>query len=90
MRASGIPGGGDFALEMLMRGEKAWMNLGGRGQSMPAPAGLGSGGTMGAAAFQQLAKYVKGRPRHGAQLVGGKPVTTIGGEIDTQGMIEAS
>jgi hypothetical protein len=89
MRASGIPGGGDFSLELLMRGEKVWTNMGGRWQSMPAPADLGSGGTMSAAAFQQLAKYVKDVRVTEHQLVGGKPVTTIGGEIDTQGMIEA-
>lgn len=89
MRASGIPGGGDFSMELLMRGEQVWTNMGGRWQSMPAPAGLGSGGTMSAAAFQQLAQYVKDVRVTEHQLVGGKPVTTIGGEIDTQGMIEA-
>ena len=89
MRSSGIPGGEDFALQVVVRGGRAWTNMGGRWQSMPAPAGLGSSGTISAAAFQQLARYVKDVRVTEHQLIGGKPVTTIGGEIDTAGMIQA-
>jgi hypothetical protein len=90
MRASGIPGGGDFALQLLVRGGRAWTNLGGGWETMPVPSGLGSGGTMSAAAFQQLARHVKDVRVTEHQLIGGKPVTTIGGEIDTAGMLEAA
>jgi len=89
MRSSGIPDGGDFSMQVLMRGGRAWVNLGGGWQSGPAPTGLGSTGTMSAAAFQQLARYVKDVRVTEHRLVGGKPVTTIGGEIDTQGMVQA-
>jgi hypothetical protein len=90
MRSTGVPGGGDFSMQMLVRGGRAWTNLGSGWQSMPAPSGLGSGGTMSSAAFQQLARHVKDVRVNEHQLVGGKPVTTIGGEIDTAGMIEAA
>jgi hypothetical protein len=91
MRAKGVPGAGTFSMEMLLRGGKAWASTGGRWQQVPLPPGAdtGSGGTISAAAFQQLARYVKDVRVTEHQLVGGKPVTTIGGEIDTQGMIEA-
>ena len=89
MRATGIPGAGDFSLQMLVRDGKAWTDVGGRWQSLPAPAGTGAGGTMSAAAFQQLARYVKDVRVTEHQLVDGQLVTTIGGEIDTQGMVEA-
>jgi len=89
MRSSGIPDGGDFSMQVLMRGGRAWTDLGGRWQSMPAPSGLGSSGTMTSAAFQQLARYVKDVRVAEHQLVAGKLVTTIGGEIDTQGMVQA-
>ncbi|HUP33283.1 MAG TPA: hypothetical protein VM184_09650 [Gaiellaceae bacterium] len=89
MRASGIPDAGSFSMEMLVRGGKAWANTDGRWHSMPVPSGVGSGGTISAAAFQQLARYVKDVRVNEHQLVGGEPVTTIGGEIDTEGMIEA-
>jgi hypothetical protein len=90
MRASGIPGGGDFALQLLVRGGRAWTNLGGGWETMPVTSGLGSGGTMSATAFQQLARHVKDVRVTEHQLIGGKPVTTIGGEIDTAGMLEAA
>ena len=90
MRSSGVPGGGDFSMEMLVRGGRAWTSFGGSWQSMPAPSGVGSGGTMSSAAFQQLARHVKDVRVNEHQLVGGKPVTTIGGEIDTAGMLQAA
>jgi hypothetical protein len=44
---------------------------------------------MSAAALQQLARYVQDVRVTEHQLIEGKPVTTIAGEIDTEGMIEA-
>jgi hypothetical protein len=89
MRTSGVPNGGDMAMEVLVRGGRAWLKSGSRWQSMPAPTVAGSNGTLSAAAFQQLARYVKDVRVSEHQLVQGKPVTTIAGEIDTEGMFEA-
>jgi hypothetical protein len=89
MRSSGVPGGEDFSMQMLVRGGRVWTDLGGGWQSGPAPSELGSSGTISAAAFQQLARYVKDVRVTEHQLIAGKPVATIGGELDTAGMIGA-
>lgn len=89
MSANGIPGAGDFSMQFLRRGDRAWTNLDGSWQSMPVPSGLEGSASLGGAAFQQLSRYVKAVRVTEHQLVQGKPVTLIAGEIDTQGMIEA-
>ena len=89
LRTSGVPEGGDVALQVLVRGGRTWTNLGGGWQSAPAPAAPGSSGTLGAEAFQQLARHVEGVRVTEHQLIQGKPVTTIAGEIDTEGMLRA-
>ncbi len=89
MRTNGLPGGGDMSMQMLVRGGRAWTNSGGRWRSMPMPAGLGSSPTLSAAAFQQLARHVKDVRVTEHQLIQGRQATTIAGEIDTEGMIEA-
>ena len=89
MRTSGVPDGGDMAMQVLVRGGRAWMKTGSRWDSMPVPTGAGSNGTLSAAAFQQLARYVKDVRVTEHQLIQGKPVTTIAGEIDTAGLIES-
>jgi len=86
---SGIPGAGSFSMQMLVKDGRAWTNLGGSWVSGPAPAGVGANGTVSAAAFQELAQYVEDVRVTEHQLVEGKQVTTIAGEIDTQGMLEA-
>jgi hypothetical protein len=45
--------------------------------------GTTSNGTLSAAAFQQLARYVKDVRVKEHQVIQGQTVTTIGGEIDT-------
>ena len=90
MRTSGVPGGGDVAMQVLVRGGRAWTNTGGKWQPTPAPAGTGSNGTLSAAAFQELARYVKDVRVTEQQVIQGKPVTTIAGEIDTEGLLEAA
>ncbi len=90
MRTSGVPGGGDVEMQVLVRGGRAWTNTGGRWQSTPAPAGIGSNGTLSATAFQELARYVKDVRVTEHQVIQGKPVTTIAGEIDTRGLLEAA
>jgi hypothetical protein len=89
MRTSGIPGG-DMAMEVLVRGGRTWTKSGGGWQRGPAaPGGSAGTATMSADAFQQLTRYVKAVRVNEHQLIGGKTVTTIAGEIDTQGMFEA-
>lgn len=89
IRTSGVPDGGDVAMQVLSRSGRVWANMGDGWQPMPGAATAGSGGTMSAGAFQQLARHVKGVRVSEHQLIDGKPVTTIAGEIDTEGMFEA-
>jgi hypothetical protein len=89
MRASGLPNAGDLEMQVVIRGGKAWLNADGRWRSAPVPAGTTSNGTLSAAAFQQLARYVKDVRVREHQVIQGKTVTTIAGEIDTQGMVES-
>ena len=89
MRTSGVPSGGEMEMQVLVRGGRAWLNADGRWRSMPIPAGTTSNGMLSAAAFQQLARYVKAVRVQEHQLIQGKQVTTIAGEIDTQGMVES-
>ena len=57
---------------------------------MPVPKEMnGKSGSMGADAFQELARYVRDVRVAEHQQIGGKPVTTIAGEIDTAGMLKA-
>jgi hypothetical protein len=93
MQTVGAPAGADMTMQMLVRDGRAWVNADGRRQSAPLPtvggAGAGSGATLSAAAFQQLARHVQDVRVSEHQLIGGKPVTTIAGEIDTEGMLES-
>ena len=89
MRASGVPTGGDMEMQVVVRGGKAWLNADGRWHSAPVPSGATSNGTLSAAAFQQLARYVKDVRVKEHQVIQGKDVTTIAGEIDTEGMVES-
>lgn len=87
MRASGVPNAGDMEMQVVVRDGKVWLNADGRWRSVPA--GTTSNGTLSAAAFQQLARYVKDVRVKEHQVIQGKTVTTIAGEIDTQGMVES-
>jgi hypothetical protein len=90
MRSSGIPGA-DMAMEVLNRKGRVSMNSGSGWKAFPggAAGSSGSNGTISAEAFQQLARHVKDVRVTEHQLIGAKTVTTIAGEIDTQGMLEA-
>jgi hypothetical protein len=88
MRTQGAPDG-DVRMQVVVRGGRAWLNLDGRWQATPVPRAADSGGTLSAAAFRQLARHVEDVRVTEHQLVRGKPVTTIAGEIDTEGMLEA-
>ncbi len=91
MHATGIPEAAGKDFRMVVRGNRAWMSTtNGKWASMPVPKEMnGMSGSMGADAFQQLARYVRDVRVAEHQQIGGKPVTTIAGEIDTTGMIKA-
>jgi hypothetical protein len=91
MQASGIPEAAGTDFQMVVRGNQAWMTgTNGNWTSMPVPKEMnGMSGSMGAGAFQELARYVRDVRVAEHQQIGGKPVTTIAGEIDTAGMLQA-
>lgn len=95
MHASGIPEATGTDFQIVVRGNRAWMSYGdGKWASMPVPAEMkqqlnGMSGSMGADAFQQLASYVRDVRVAEHQQIAGKPVTTIAGEIDTAGLLQA-
>lgn len=91
MRATGIPEADGMDVQMVLRGNRAWVSEGaGQWQSMPVPKDArGLSGSMGSQAFQELARYVKDVRIAEHQQIGGKSVTTISGEIDTAGMLRA-
>jgi hypothetical protein len=91
MRATGIPEAAGMDLQVVLRGNRVWINDGnGKWESMPVPRDVRSmSGSMGSQAFQELARYVKDVRIAEHQQIGGKSVTTISGEIDTAGMLQA-
>ena len=91
MRATGIPEAAGKDFQMVVRGNRAWVSTtNGKWAAMPVPKEMnGMSGSMGADAFQELARYVRDVRVAEHQQIGGKPVTTIAGEIDTAGMIKA-
>jgi hypothetical protein len=90
LSAKGLPGGGDFSLQLLRRGSRAWTNVDGGWQATPLPSSprAGASATLSAGAFQQLAQHVKAVRVTEHEVIGGKPVALIAGEIDTAGMLE--
>jgi hypothetical protein len=93
VRATGLPGAG-MDMQVVVKGSRAWTNDGSGWESVPVPAQMkqrvnGLSGSMGADAFQELARHVRDVRVAEHQQIGGKLVTTIAGEIDTAGMLEA-
>lgn len=91
LHATGIPEAAGKDFQMVVRGNRAWVSTtNGEWASMPVPSEMnGVSGSMGAGAFQELARYVRDVRVAEHQQIGGKPVTTIAGEIDTAGLIKA-
>ncbi len=89
MRSSGLPGA-NVDLQVVVRGEQLWMRLNGSWQKLPAAAApnLGSA-SLGPAAFAELARHVKDVRVTEGQLVEGRPVSVVAGEIDTVGLLGA-
>jgi hypothetical protein len=91
MHATGIPEADGRDMQVVVRGNRARVDDGsGTWKSMPVPQQMnGVSGSMGADAFQELARYVKDVRVAEHQQIGGKLVTTIAGELDTAGMLKA-
>ncbi len=93
MTTDGIPGGESLDATMVMRGDRAWVSTNGSWTSVPVPPELkqaeGSA-SLGSAAFQELASYVRDIRVTEHQLMNGKPSTIIAGEIDTAGLLQAT
>jgi hypothetical protein len=91
MHATGIPEASGQDFRLVVRGNRAWMSTtNGKWASMPVPTEMnGKSGSMGADAFQQLARYVRDVRIAEHQQIEGKSVTTIAGEIDTAGLLKA-
>ena len=91
LHATGIPEAAGKDFQLVVRGNRAWVrDTSGKWASMSVPKEMnGKSGSMGADAFQQLASHVKDVRVAEHQQIGGKTVTTISGEIDTAGMLEA-
>jgi hypothetical protein len=93
MRTRGVPGGDEMAMQVLVRNGRVWMNSG-SGWNKVGVAGAGAdpagGTTFSGEAFNQLARYVRDVRVTEHQPIEGKPKTTIAGDIDTQGMLEAA
>ena len=89
MRSSGLPGA-SFDLQVVVRGGQIWMKLDGRWQKLPPAAGpnLGSA-SLGPAAFSELARHVQDVRVSEGQLVEGRTVSVVAGEIDTVGLLGA-
>jgi hypothetical protein len=92
--ATGIPGEADQSMRMVVRGDRAWTNDGTGWEAVPVPPNMktqvgGLSGSMGADAFGRLAEHVQDVRVAENQEIGGKVVTTIAGEIDTSGLLEA-
>jgi hypothetical protein len=94
LRGSGVPEASDMNLDVVVRGDRVWTTEGGRWEAVPVPANLEGrmnslSGSLGAEAFQELARHVRDVRVAEHQQIGGKLVTTIAGEIDTAGMLKA-
>ena len=94
VRTTGIPEASGKDFQFVVRGSRAWTSEGGAWESVPVPGQMkqqvnGLSGSMGAEAFQELARHVRDVRVAEHKQIGGKLVTTIAGEIDTAGMLEA-
>lgn len=91
MRSRGIPGS-DGDIRLVVRGDRAWFRMNGAWQSMPVPNELGNAAksaSLGSAAFQELAKYVKDVRVSEHKIVNGEPAAIIAGELDTAGLVRS-
>ena len=94
IQSSGIPEASDQDLEVVVRDGRAWTREGDTWESVPVPGQMktqvgGLSGSMGAGAFQSLARHVRDVRVAENQQIGGKIVTTIAGEIDTAELLRA-
>lgn len=78
-------------MTVTARGDQIWTNADGAWQQLPAAAGqsLSSSPSLGAAAFSQLTRHVRDVRVTEGQVVGGRPVSIVAGELDTAGLVGA-
>ena len=89
--ATGLPEGANMNMRVVVRDGRAWMNDGSGWRATPVPKdAAGMSGSMGAQAFQELARYVKDVRVSEGQMIAGVPTTTIAGEVDTAGLLKAA
>lgn len=88
VRASGVPSAGAFAFDFVLRGSELWMAMDGEWEKLPPldPAALESQ-SLGPAAFAELARHVKAVRVTEGQLLEGRAVSIVAGEIDTAGLL---
>ncbi len=91
LSATDLPEGANMNMQVVIRGNRAWLKENGRWRSMAVPSdAAGMSGSLGVQAFQELARHVKDVRVAEGQLIGGVPTTTIAGEIDTAGLLKAA
>ena len=92
LRMTGVPQAGDMTMQVLNRNGRVSMNTGTGWTTFPGAAAgaTGGSGTFSGEAFQQLARYVRDVRVTEHQPIDGKTKTTIAGEIDTQGLLQAA
>ena len=80
-----------FDAAFVLRGKTAWLRLNGPWQRMPVPDGLNLAGSasLGSGVFQELTKHVRDVRVTEHQVVDGKPVAIIAGEVDTVGLLNS-
>ncbi len=88
MSASGLPGVA-FDAAFVLRGNTAWIRANGAWQRTTVPTGvdLGTSPSLGSAAFQELTKHVEDVRVSEHEVVAGKHVSIIAGEINTVGLL---
>jgi hypothetical protein len=87
MRGS-APGAGEVAVDVVVRGAEIWMAIDGDWQKLPAAAAPPvESPSLGPAAFAELARHVEDVRVTEDQVVDGRAVTIVAGEIDTAGLL---
>lgn len=88
MRSSGLPGA-SFDMQVVVRGGQIWMKLDGSWQKLPAAGPEFGSASLGPAAFAELARHVQDVRVSEHQVVDGRAVSVVAGEIDTAGLLGA-
>lgn len=75
---------------VIVRGDRIWVKSEGSWQELPATSAQAlATPSLGPAAFAELTKHVKDVRVTEGEVVGGRPVTIVAGELDTAGLLGA-